>query len=296
MAFELPFPPFPHDSRDVPFIATPDDNNGYAVPSSQYFKKLVGEKYLWTPVSSTDPLPSSDAAAQAKLADILTKLSADPATQTTLAQILAKIIDAPATEAKQTALNALVGEVQAAPTPNTLLARLKNLETKVDAIIADGLKLSGSNITDTQAIPTKPVTKLVMLANAEAFTATISKTYDIVTVAGLSYEDIRKYRRFRFTFYNTHDKVASVSLGASLPARAENFYGNAAALYKEDNNLAVNNYLIIQGQVGGTGIMSTMHKIVPALTDGIYSNLYIQIKFNEAPTTGALSIACEMGV
>jgi hypothetical protein len=144
MAFELPFPPFPHDSRDVPFIATPDDNNGYAVPSSQYFKKLVGEKYLWTPVSSTDPLPSSDAAAQAKLADILTKLSADPATQTTLAQILAKIIDAPATEAKQTALNALVGEVQAAPTPNTLLARLKNLETKVDAIIADGLKLSGS--------------------------------------------------------------------------------------------------------------------------------------------------------
>ena len=127
MAFELPFPPFPHDSRDVPFIATPDDNNGYAVPSSQYFKKLVGDKYLWTPVSSDDPMPSSDVAAQAQLAEIL-----------------AKIIDAPATEAKQTALNALIGEVQAAPTANTLLARLKNLETKVDAIIADGLKLSGS--------------------------------------------------------------------------------------------------------------------------------------------------------
>ena len=129
MAFELPFPPFPHDSRDVPFIATPDDNNGYAVPSSQYFKKLVGDKYLWTPVSSDDPMPSSDVAAQAQLAEIL-----------------AKIIDAPATEAKQTALNALIGEVQAAPTANTLLARLKNLETKVDAIIADGLKLSGSKM------------------------------------------------------------------------------------------------------------------------------------------------------
>jgi len=146
MAFELPFPPFPHDSRDVPFIATPDDSNGYAVPSSQYFKKLVGDKYVWTPVSADDPMPTGDATAQGKLADILAKLSADPATQTTLAAILAKIIDAPATEAKQTALNALIGEVQAAPTANTLLARLKNLETKVDAIIADGIKLSGSYV------------------------------------------------------------------------------------------------------------------------------------------------------
>lgn len=176
MAFELPFPPFPHDSRDVPFIATPDDNNGYAVPSSQYFKKLVGEKYLWTPVSSTDPLPSSDAAAQAKLADILTKLSADPATQTTLAQILAKIIDAPATEAKQTALNALVGEVQAAPTPNTLLARLKNLETKVDAIIADGLKLSGS-------IPAKTVVETLSNASSVAAASDLDLT---ITTSGES--------------------------------------------------------------------------------------------------------------
>lgn len=70
----------------------------------------------------------------------------DFATQATLAAILNKIIAAPATEAKQTALNALVGEVQAAPTANTLLARLKNLETKVDAIIADGVQLSGSNM------------------------------------------------------------------------------------------------------------------------------------------------------
>ena len=176
-----------------------------------------------TGVTPTNMLPVGDAAAQAKLADILTKLSADPATQTTLAQILAKIIAEPATEAKQdtlighvdgvesalaavlaklisapateakqdtlighvdgveSALAAIqdyvdgleialgevdanptaytvlarlkdlattIGEVQAAPTANTLLARLKNLETKVDAIIADGIKLSGSNIIE----------------------------------------------------------------------------------------------------------------------------------------------------
>lgn len=170
MAFELPFPPFPHDSRDVPFIATPDDNNGYTVPSSQYFKKLVGDKHLWTPVSADDPLPTGDAAAQAKLADILTKLSADPATQTTLAAILEKIIAAPATEAKQTALNALIGEVQAAPTANTLLARLKSLEDKIDKITAGTTPavttLSGSNMDLRGTAAAKP------LATAENIGAT----------------------------------------------------------------------------------------------------------------------------
>ncbi len=61
-------------------------------------------------------------------------------------------------------IETLIGEVQAAPTPNTLLARLKNLETKVDAIIADGLKLSGSNVLI-------PKTKIINFINAESFAA-----------------------------------------------------------------------------------------------------------------------------
>ena len=76
--------------------------------------------------------------------------STDFATQTTLAAILAKIITAPSTEAKQDALNALIGEVQASPTENTLLARIKALETKIDAIIAGTtpatVQLSGSKM------------------------------------------------------------------------------------------------------------------------------------------------------
>jgi hypothetical protein len=181
MAFELPFPPFPHDSRDVPFIATPDDNNGYAVPSSQYFKKLIGDKYLWTPVSDADPLPTSD--------DVLR--NKDFATQATLAQILAKIIENPATDTNQEAIKTalatlltqsgfdakaditlsalrdalagagvdaktlndlatLIGEVQAAPSANTLLARLKSLEDKIDAITSGTTpavtQLSGSKM------------------------------------------------------------------------------------------------------------------------------------------------------
>ncbi len=97
-------------------------------------------------ITELQAIKGKDFATQTTQSAILSKLSADPATQTTLASILAKMIAAPATEAKQTALNALIGEVQASPTANTLLARLKNLETKVDAIIADGIQLSGSKM------------------------------------------------------------------------------------------------------------------------------------------------------
>jgi hypothetical protein len=52
-----------------------------------------------------------------------------------LTAILAKIIAAPATEAKQDTMAGLVGEVQASPTANTVLARLKALLT--DIVIKD---------------------------------------------------------------------------------------------------------------------------------------------------------------
>lgn len=85
-------------------------------------KQAFGDVGSLEVVSASNPLPVTDAAAEAALASIaaedfataanqvteisalaaiLAKLSNDPATQTTLAAILAKIIAAPATEAKQ---------------------------------------------------------------------------------------------------------------------------------------------------------------------------------------------------
>jgi hypothetical protein len=61
-----------------------------------------------TLVSSGNPLPITDAAAEATLASILAKLTADPATQTTLAAVLAKLSADPAT---QTTLAAIAASV-----------------------------------------------------------------------------------------------------------------------------------------------------------------------------------------
>ena len=111
-----------------------------------------------------ESLDGKDFATQTTLSQILAKIIAAPATEakqdtlighvdgveSALASILEKLIAAPATEAKQDALAALIGEVQASPTANTLLARLKSLEDKIDAI-TDGTspavtQLSGSNM------------------------------------------------------------------------------------------------------------------------------------------------------
>jgi len=115
----------------------------------------------------------------------------DFATQSTSAAILAKIITAPSTEAKQDALNALIGEVQAAPTANTLLARLKSLEDKIDAITAGTTpavtQLSGSKLEEqkTQAdAVSNVITFTENIATIEIYHA--EATWQTFTVNGLT--------------------------------------------------------------------------------------------------------------
>lgn len=164
-------------------------------PSPQYYNPVADEyEYLYGEngasrhilySSDGQPITSSGNKLAVRASEIETLLSdiksKDFATQTTLAAILAKLISAPATEAKQTALNALIGEVQAAPTANTLLARLKNLEDKIDKITAGTspavTTLAGRNVAKT---------KVTNWVNAETIRAGGSKTYYYPT---LNYPD-----------------------------------------------------------------------------------------------------------
>jgi hypothetical protein len=100
-----------------------------------------------TPPANPDP---ATATLQATANSSLTTLEAkDFATQATLASVLAKIIAAPATEAKQdaaivqeTAINTVLGEVTASPTPNTLADRLKQLLTGI--VLSTGSNVIGA--------------------------------------------------------------------------------------------------------------------------------------------------------
>ena len=91
------------------------------------------------------------------LDEVITKLSADPATQTTLAAVLAKLSADPATQTTLAALQTQLGEVQANPTANTVLARLKDILTGI--VLAAGENHVGSvggHTIDVTASLTRP--------------------------------------------------------------------------------------------------------------------------------------------
>ena len=144
-------------------------------------------------VSKQDVIIGHVDGVETALANILAKIIAAPATEAkqdtiighvdgveaTLSSILAKIIASPATAAEQAALKALIGEVQAIPTANTLLARLKSLEDKIDAITAGTTpvvsKLSGSKMELYEAsLDDRP----------DATTVPIAATFTIVDSTG----------------------------------------------------------------------------------------------------------------
>lgn len=166
----------------------------------QRVKMTWGVDGTATDVSATDPVPVSladaplaaDAATETTIAAVLTKLSADPATQTTLAAVLAKIIAAPATEAKQdsqitqeTATNTRLGEVQASPTANTVLDRLKALLTGI--VLAAGSAIIGKvGIDQTTPGTTNGVQLTGDLAAGDYETVAASQTDQALGATGAS--------------------------------------------------------------------------------------------------------------
>ena len=145
-------------------------------------------------------ISSKDFATQTTLAAILNKIISAPATEakqdtlighvdgveSALASILAKLIAAPATEAKQTALAELIGEAQASPTANTLLARLKSLEDKIAAIdsVLDAI-VDGSTPAVTQLSGSKMELYGVAIEDRpDANTVAVGATFTIVDDTG----------------------------------------------------------------------------------------------------------------
>ncbi|HHV25556.1 MAG TPA: hypothetical protein GXX65_14050, partial [Methanosarcina sp.] len=147
----------------------------------------------------------------------------DFATQTTLAQILAKLISAPATEAKQTALNTLIGEVQAAPTANTLLARLKSLEDKIDAITSGTTpavtQLSGLSSSDFNL-----ASKVFAVGAACTSPINVAKSFNVLASTPAPAKASRRADRVISAFASNPalvSKVASVVwVAKSLPFKA----------------------------------------------------------------------------
>lgn len=114
----------------------------------QYTKVAFGAADAATPVSAADPLPVSiDAAALAALENITVtvgssvEISNDSGNAVPVSAASLPLPSGAATSAKQDSLAALVGEVQASPTANTVLDRLKAIGLLLpSALSSDRLK------------------------------------------------------------------------------------------------------------------------------------------------------------
>jgi hypothetical protein len=166
---------------------------------------------------------------------------------------------------------------------------------------ADGsalVNLSGSNVPDAQPLPSKQVgtlTKEIILANAVAFVATTPQAFNLMTISGLSKDQIRQYRRFKLSLRNTHDQAASVSIyDANL---AVNAIGAATGpkIYYESSCVPINSFATISGKNGGTGIEAS-RKIVPEFDNGIFSNMIVLVSFPVSPTSGYFTMILEMSM
>jgi len=103
----------------------------------QLVKLEYGVDGAATMVSTSNPLPVTDADAEASLVSILAKLSADPSTETTLAALLAKIIAAPSTEAKQDTIITAIGTTNAKDfATQTTLALIKAKTDNLDVALS----------------------------------------------------------------------------------------------------------------------------------------------------------------
>jgi len=148
---------------------------------------------------------------------------------------------------------------------------------------ADGevlTQLTGSTVAESYKI----------IANAVALTATTATYYKLTTNGGLTASEIRKYKNFKFTCYNTHDQDATITLLQEIPVAP---MASVNYLYTEADNLNANNgRLILQSKAAGAGVSAAI-KTIPCL-EGVYSDLIIEVKFSIAPTTGSITIGVEM--
>lgn len=275
MAFNMPSLPVPRDSSSgggIPYIGVTDDNGYLSVPSSQYFKKQVGEQYLWTPVSSADPLPVGDATAQAALTAIQGYVDG-------LETVLGTVVASPTAYtvvARLKDLATALGEVGASPTANTVLARIKTLEGYLDGVEAalgttadaeatgngsviaitkqlrklitdayatfgsaaptKGLMVAGTDGTNARAIKTNSNGEVLTQLSGSITQVATSVTVGATTGQALAVNANRKYAMF----INDSDTVIYLMVGSSAVANQGirlNAFGGSYEMCSANGNL-----------------------------------------------------------
>lgn len=109
-----------------------------------------------------------------------------------------------------------IGTAAVSPAANTLLARVKNLETKIDAIISSGIQLSGSNTT----VLADYTGQNQLITTAQVGFGTMAQIGGTNTYIPI---DIRKYKNKLVIVRNLHDVSVKISIVGTKSITAGSF-------------------------------------------------------------------------
>jgi len=166
-----------------PIYSHPDEAGGYTVPSGHYFKKKVGDLYLWVPVSESDPLPTKSTNADAALSALRDSLLGSG--NKTLSD-LATALEPLATNEKQVELVSALGAIADAAVSDpavsgTVVSLLKGLLSQLQ---------TGSPVSVTESnLPTGAATAAQQEASRAILDSLNGKDYSTAAkqdaIAGL---------------------------------------------------------------------------------------------------------------
>lgn len=166
-----------------------------------------------------------------------------------------------------------------------LLAGLAGIYESTVSTLTAG-KVALARLTSRGAVVTAGDFQALTLANAEAITDTSVHDYTIRSVlsASIGGPQIGMYK-WRFSFRNTHDQAANISIYATTAT------GQSIILYTESAVLSATsgNMIIGPGAVGTGG--ATTYKQISALAEAGWWDLFVRVQFSTAPTTGAVTVS-----
>jgi len=126
----------------------------------------------------------------------------------------------------------------------------------------------------------------VTFVNAVAFTTDASTNYSLRSLLNLSREQFAQIKSLTLNFYDTHDAsgrvllTAESAVGSSFPQNYR-FYENASFFTPGTNHR----------QLGNFPNITSDHMIdLPCLAGSKWTDLQLNIKFDTAPSSGALTI------
>ena len=125
----------------------------------------------------------------------------------------------------------------------------------------------------------------VTLLNAVAFTTDASTNYSLRSLLNLSREQFAQIKSLTLNFYDTHNASGRVlltaeALGSSFPGQYR-IYENASFFTPGTNHRLLGNF---------PNITSDSIIDLPCLAGSKWTDLQLNIKFDTAPSSGALTI------